>query len=52
MLNPIKLAKANYLSSLDMSTEEFINILELAKKFKNEDLNLEYKNKVLGLIFD
>ena len=35
-----------------MSTEEFINILELAKKFKNEDLNLEYKNKVLGLIFD
>ena len=52
MLNPIKLAKANYLSSLDMSTEEFINILELAKKFKNKDLNLVYKNKVLGLIFD
>ena len=52
MLNPIKLAKANYLSSLDMLTEEFINILELAKKIKNKDLNLEYKNKVLGLIFD
>ena len=52
MLKPAKLAKENYLSSLDMSTEEFINILELAKKFKNEDLNLEYKNKVLGLIFD
>jgi ornithine carbamoyltransferase len=52
MLKPTKLAKENYLSSLDMSTKEFINILELAKKFKNEDLNLEYKNKVLGLIFD
>ena len=52
MLKPTKLAKENYLSSLDMSTEEFINILELAKKFKNKELNLEYKNKVLGLIFD
>ena len=52
MLKPTKLAKENYLSSLDMSTKELINILELAKKFKNEDLNLEYKNKVLGLIFD
>ena len=52
MLKPTKLAKENYLSSLDMSTEEFMYILELAKKFKNEDLNLEYKNKVLGLIFD
>ena len=52
MLKPTKLAKENFLSSLDISTEEFINILELAKKFKNEDLNLEYKNKVLGLIFD
>ncbi len=52
MLKPTKLAKENYLSSLDMSTKEFKNILELAKKFKNEDLNLEYKNKVLGLIFD
>ena len=52
MLKPTKLAKENYLSSLDMSTKEFIDILELAKKFKNEDLNLEYKNKVLGLIFD
>ena len=52
MLKPTKLAKDNYLSSLDMSTEEFINILRLAKKIKNKDLNLEYKNKVLGLIFD
>ncbi len=52
MLKPTKLAKENYLSSLDMSSEEIINILELAKKFKNEDLSLSYKNKVLGLIFD
>ncbi len=35
-----------------MSTEEFIHILELAKIFKNKDLNIEDKNKVLGLIFD
>jgi len=35
-----------------MSTEEFIHILELAKNFKNKDLNIEDKNKVLGLIFD
>ena len=52
MLKPIKLASKNILSSLDMSSEEVINILDLAKKFKNNDLNIELKNKVLGLIFD
>ncbi len=52
MLKPAKLAHRNFLSSLDMSTEEFIHILGLAKNIKNKDLNLEYKNKVLGLIFD
>ena len=52
MLNPIKLARKNFLSSLDTSREEFFHILEIAKNFKNKDLNIELKNKVLGLIFD
>ena len=52
MLNPIKLANKNFLSSLDITTEEFIYILELAKNFKNKDLNIKLKDKVLGLVFD
>ena len=52
MLNPIKLASKNFLSSLDTSCEEFLHILEIAKNFKNKDLNIELKDKVLGLIFD
>ena len=52
MINPIKLANKNFLSSLDTSSEEFFHILEIAKNFKNKDLNFELKDKVLGLIFD
>jgi ornithine carbamoyltransferase len=52
MLNPIKLANKNFLSSLDTTIEEFFHILEIAKHFKNKDLNFELKDKVLGLIFD
>ena len=52
MLNPIKLASKNFLSSLDTSYEEFLYILELAKNFKNKDLDIKLKEKVLGLIFD
>jgi len=52
MLNPIKLASNNFLSSLDISSEEFSHILEIARSFKNRDLNIELKDKVLGLIFD
>ena len=52
MLNPIKLASKNFLSSLDTSHEEFLHILELAKNFKNKDLNIKLEEKVLGLIFD
>ena len=52
MLNPIKLANKNFLSSLDTSSEEFFHILEIAKNFKNKDLNVELKDKVLGLVFD
>jgi ornithine carbamoyltransferase len=52
MLNPIKLANKNFLSSLDISSEEFFHILEIAQNIKNKDLNIELKGKVLGLIFD
>ena len=52
MLNPIKLASKNFLSSSDTSCEEFLHILEIAKDFKNKDLNIKLKDKVLGLIFD
>ena len=47
-----KLAKKNFLSSLDTSTEEVTYILDLAKKFKNKDLKIDLDKKVLGLIFD
>ena len=52
MLKPIKLANKNFLSSLDTTSEEFLHILEIANNLKNKDLNIELKNKVLGLIFD
>ncbi len=35
-----------------MSTEELIYILDLAKNLKSKQTTIEYKNKVLGLIFD
>ncbi len=52
MVKQNKLVNKNFLSSLDMTTEEVLHILEIAKKFKNKDLNIELKDKVLGLIFD
>ncbi len=35
-----------------MSTEEVMHVLDLAKSFKNKDLNFKSEGKVLGLIFD
>ena len=52
MQRPNKLAKKDFLSSLDMSSNEILEILEVANNFKNKNLNLKFKNKVLGLIFD
>ena len=52
MFKPRKLVKPNFLSSLDISKEELIYILEIAKKFKDKNLNIKFQNKVLGLIFD
>ena len=52
MLKPNKLANNNFLSSLDLSTDEIFHILELANNFKNKKLNIDLTDKVLGLIFD
>ena len=52
MLKPNKLANNNFLSSLDITTDEVFHVLELAKNFKNKKIDLKFKNKVLGLIFD
>jgi ornithine carbamoyltransferase len=52
MLKPNKLANKNFLSSLDVSTDEIFHILDLANSFKNKKINIDLKNKVLGLIFD
>tara|TARA_Y200000002_G_scaffold139932_2_gene115441 strand:- start:231 stop:1157 length:927 start_codon:yes stop_codon:yes gene_type:complete len=52
MIKPNRLANNNFLSCLDISTNEIIHILELAKNFKNKKININLKNKVLGLIFD
>ena len=48
----MKLANKNFLSSLDLSSDEVLHILELAKDFKDKKVSIELKNKVLGLIFD
>ena len=52
MSKPNKLVNKNFLSSLDITSQEIINILDIAKSFKNKDLNIKLKDKVLGLIFD
>ena len=52
MPKPNKLANKDFLSSLDLSSEEVFHILEVAKKIKDKDIHFELKDKVLGLIFD
>ncbi len=52
MIKPNKLAKNNFLSSLDLSTDEILHILDLAYNFKNKKINIDLNKKVLGLIFD
>ena len=46
------LTNKDFLSSLDLSSKEFLDILKIAENFKNKDLNIQLKNKVLGLVFD
>ncbi len=52
MLKPNKLVNNNFLSSLDISTDELCHILTLAENLKNKRISLNFNNKVLGLIFD
>ncbi len=52
MFSPSKLGNSNFLSSLDISKEEFFHLLALAKKYKNKKLRTRLEDKVLGLIFD
>ena len=41
MLKPNQLANNNFLSSLDLSTDEVLHILDLAINFKNKKLNVK-----------
>ena len=47
-----KLLNSNFLSSNDLSSDEIHNIFNLAFHFKTNKFQIDYKNKVLGLIFD
>mgnify|MGYP001287201948 CR=1 FL=1 len=52
MYEPKKIVNKNFLSSLDITNQELLYILELAKKIKNKDIKIDLSDKVLGLIFD
>ena len=52
MFKPQKIGNKNFLSCSDISKQELIYILEIAKKIKDEEIEIVFKNKVLGLIFD
>ena len=52
MIKPTKITNNNFLSSLDLSSEEVVNILTFAERLKNKDLDIKFQDKVLGLIFD
>ena len=44
--------KKNFLSNSDLSKKDFIQLLDLASKFKNKETEIALEKKVLGLIFD
>ncbi len=44
--------KNNFLSNYDMNLSEISALFDLAKRIKNNEINLNVGNKVLGLIFD
>ncbi len=49
---PTQMLEKHFLSIKDITKEEAFKILDTAEKFKKAKLQLEFKNKVLGLIFD
>ena len=52
MLKPKKLGEKNILSSLDLTEDEVLHILELSAHIKKKELKIELDDKVLGLVFD
>ena len=52
MIQIQKLENKNFLSNTDISRNELNNLLDIAKNFKNKSLEIDLKNKVLGLVFD
>ena len=52
MIQIQKLENKNFLSNTDISRNELNNVLDIAKNFKNKSLEIDLKNKVLGLVFD
>ena len=52
MITSSKLSKKNFLSSLDLSREEVLQVIQLAIDIKDKKININLNDKVLGLIFD
>ena len=52
MIKLQKLGKKNFLSISDMNEIEIKNLIDISKKFKSDEFKIEFKNRVLGLIFD
>ena len=52
MSNNLNFKNLNFLSNLDLTVQQTLEIFELARKFKNNEIEIKLKNKVLGLIFD
>lgn len=42
----------NFLSISDLKTDDLLRVFELSAKFKRNDINVDFGNKILGLIFD
>ncbi len=52
MINVPKIKTSNFLSSTDLDGNEIDNLLNLASQFKKKEFKINFKDKVLGLIFD
>ena len=52
MIKPVKIINKDFLSNFDISVKELLQIFVLASNFKNDNLKLNFQNKVLGLVFD